>query len=445
MEQQQSLFQEVKRMLKHSVSLKLFVITVLMLLLLIPSEMIKSIIHERQNLQKQTISEVSGKWADPQTICGPILSIPMEFETIKEGETEIKTHYFHILPDELYMNGEIFPRPLERSIYEVLVYESKQNWTGEFQIQPKVFSTDVSTIKWEEAFLTIGVSDLRGIQNALSIQIADESTTIIPGSRISRIIPEGVTIPIQINPEELTIPFQFELELNGNESLNFIPLGKKTEIDITSNWKAPSFIGNFLPTYRDVQTSGFQAKWSVLEFNRNFPQYWLGNAYSQEIRQSSFGVSLDAGVGQYQKSYRSVKYAAMTIGLTFLVFFLIEMMQSIRIHPFQYILVGLALCLFYLLLVSLSEHMEFNIAYGISAISIILLTAFYTISMFKKGKLISLFTLTLSSLYTFLFITLQLSDFALLSGTIGLTLVLALTMYFTRKVNWYGIKESKQN
>lgn len=193
----------------------------------------------------------------------------------------------------------------------------------------------------------------------------------------------------------------------------------------------------FLPDSRNVTDKGFTANWNVLHLNRNYPQVWKSNMYS--IRDSEFGIVLLLPVDNYQKSYRSIRYAILFICFTFLVFFFIEVLNKIFIHPIQYILVGIALIVFYTLLLSLSEHVKYNFAFIISAVSTILLIAGYVKAILKSGKLTLLTSGILTILYTFIFVIIQLQDFALLIGSIGIFIILGLTMFFSRKIDWYDL------
>ena len=177
----------------------------------------------------------------------------------------------------------------------------------------------------------------------------------------------------------------------------------------------------------------------MLQLNRNFPQSWIDTGEAEKLQNAAFGVDLILPLDDYQKSMRSAKYAIMTIVLTFLIFFLVEILNGRKIHPFQYTLVGLALSLFYILLISISEHTNFNLAYAISTCAIVGMISLYSMSVFKMPKLSMLLVATLIGIYGFLFVTLQLADYALLMGSIGLTIILAITMYFTRNINWYKL------
>ncbi|HLF64486.1 MAG TPA: cell envelope integrity protein CreD [Saprospiraceae bacterium] len=426
----------------HSVTVKLVIVIILTLLLLIPSEMIKSIISERESLSQQTVQDVSSKWAERQLINGPILTIPLLYEQNFENTITYNTVYWHVLPQHLYINGNLEPQTLRRGIYEVAVYNSILDLKGSFILDEQVDKTNLSAIQYDKAFLTIGISDLRGIKDNIILKWRDQDLNVHPGSRIPHVIESGITIdlPDITDLKNMTTGFDLSIHLQGSQNLSFVPIGATTEVNLQSSWTSPSFNGNFLPDTREVTDAGFQASWKVLQLNRNFPQTWTGASNSYNLTSSAFGVDLILMLDDYQKSMRSIKYAIMTIALTFLIFFLVEILNKRRIHPFQYALVGLALCLFYVLLVSISEHSNFNLAYGMSFVAILLMISLYSIKIFKTLKLTLLLVLCLIGIYGFVYVTLQLTDYALLMGSIGLALILSLTMYFTRNIDWYKLK-----
>lgn len=209
-------------------------------------------------------------------------------------------------------------------------------------------------------------------------------------------------------------------------------------MNIKSKWQNPSFIGSFLPDEREINTDGFSANWKVLHLNRPYPQNFRGSV--QGIYESSFGVNLIVPVDEYQKSMRSAKYAVIFITLTFLIFFFVQILNGVKIHPIQYIIVGLALCVFYTLLIALSEHIAFKFSYLISSVSIIGLITLYAKSIFNNKKLTTLICLILATLYLFIYSIIQMEDYALLMGSVGLFIVLATIMYLSRKIDWYAIK-----
>lgn len=444
MNEEKTIAERINNWIKNSITLKLISITILILLLLIPSSMIKSIIEEREMLNNDAIEEVSAKWAENQLLTGPILTIPLEYESVLKDEKSKIIHYLHILPEDLTINGTLDPESLRRGIYEVVVYKSNLKVDGQFLINPKIDENNLIQIRWEDAFLTLGITDLRGIENDIILKWNDQKIKAQPGTRINNFIQSGVTFELPNLGDSLdkTIDFAFELKLQGSQNMTFVPVGNTTTVQLQSPWTAPSFNGNFLPRNREITETGFVCDWKVLQLNRNFPQSWTGNKYRDDMDQSAFGVDLLLPLDDYQKSMRSAKYAIMTIALTFLIFFLVEILNGRKIHPFQYTLVGLALCLFYVLLISISEHTNFNFAYGVSTVATVSMITMYSMSIFKSKSLTTLLVGTLFGIYSFLFVTLQLADYALLMGSIGLMLILAATMYFTRNINWYKLNTS---
>jgi len=453
-----SFFERVNNWLKGSITIRLITIGILILLLLIPVSMVENLIKEREARQGEAIFEVSSKWGEQQTIIGLVLTIPYKtyHKVYEEDEDEKKTDkfklvesidYAHFLPEELNINGNISPRVRYRGIYEVIVYNSKINLSGRFS-KPNFEDWEIekNNIVWEEAFISIGLSDLRSIQEAVSVKWNDKQYFFDSGVESNDVIQEGISsrIPIIYSDTNKDIAeFSLDLDINGSSSLNFTPLGKVTNANLKSKWKNPSFVGAFLPDSREINVDGFIATWKVLHLNRSYPQQFKGSI--QGIYESSFGVNLIVPVNEYQKSMRSAKYAVIFITLTFLIFFFVQILNGIKMHPIQFIIVGLALCVFYTLLIALSEHIAFVFSYFISSVAIVGLITFYANSIFKNKKLTILLCLILSMLYLFIFSIIQLEDYALLMGSIGLFLVLAVIMYLSRKIDWYAIKTNGNN
>ncbi len=438
-------FERLGRSIKASVTLKLLSIFILMLLLLIPLSFVESLIKERESLRQQTVTEVSSKWANSQEIYGPILTIPVQKRVQPEDGTNLFKDEIHILPSQLNIQGIVTPRKLKRGIYEVVVYDAEVSFSGNFDSIQKVLDqwSDYE-VALEEAFLTIHISDLRGIREKVTLQWNDLSKQVSPGSAIPVLIPSGITVKdLETIQPDASNAFAFDLQLQGSEHLGFVPLGKETTVKISSNWQDPSFSGAFLPVDRSVTEAGFEAEWKVLELNRNYPQFWLGNAHTEPLKTSAFGVDLLLPATDYQKAMRSAKYGLLAISLTFLTFFLVEIFNKRKLHPFQYILIGLALVLFYTLLVSISEHTTFNSAYLISSGIIIGMIALYAKAILQSVVQTLVLVIILCFTYAFVFVTLQLQDYALLIGSVGLTAILAFTMYITRKINWYALSSEK--
>ena len=265
-----------------------------------------------------------------------------------------------------------------------------------------------------------------------------ETISFNPGVSSNDVVGSGINALLSLDQNDSSsYNFSLNLDLKGSQLLYFTPVGKITDINLSSEWSNPSFNGAFLPDKREVSEKGFTANWNVLHLNRNYPQIWTSNRHS--ISNSSFGIDLLLPIDNYQKSYRSIRYAILFIGFTFLVFFFIEILNKVFIHPIQYILVGVALIVFYTLLLSISEHLKYNIAFIVSAIATLILIVGYVQAILKSGKLTILISGILTILYSFIFVIIQLQDYALLIGSIGIFIILGLVMYFSRKIDWYNL------
>ncbi len=456
--QQPSLFDRFNAWLRTSVLLKLIVIGILVLLLLIPANMLSSLIYEREATRNTATAEVSSKWGNQQCVGGPVLTLPYQenYQDAKGNKLQ-RTAFAHFLPEDLQIDGNIQPEKRYRGIYVVILYNSRLTMSGRFK-KPDVESLGLqpSDIQWNKAFLSLGITDLKGIKDTIQWQVNGQSLLVNPGIPSNDILASGVSAPLQINQD--SYEFKCELNLNGSTQLSFLPFGKKTTVSIRSPWESPSFVGNFLPDTRSITKDGFKATWQVLQYNRNFPQQGLGAFIGSEeasvfaentvtsVAQNtktdaSFGVKLLLPVDEYQKTIRSTKYNVMFILITFIAFFFVEILNKKRIHPIQYLLVGFAVCLFYLLLLSISEHLSFNWAYLIGCVVILSLVTFYVKHVFQNTKLTLLFSGILALLYGFFYSLLQLEDYSLLLGSAGLVLILGAVMYLTRHINWYKAYE----
>lgn len=436
--------------LKNNIYLKVGVIIFITLLLLIPTEMIKNLILERESTKNEAISEVSSKWAEAQTITGPFISIPY-YRYVKEVSKNDSTEkivqikeYIHILPSELKISGDINPEKRHRGIYDIVVYNSKLDIAGTFnKFDISALDIPAKNILFDKAEFVVGINDLRGIEEQVTLSWGSEEVFFNPGVSSNDVVTSGINAVLNINPSDSSsYNFKLSLDLKGSQLLYFTPVGKVTDINLASEWQNPSFNGAFLPDNREVTESGFKANWNVLHLNRNFPQMWVGSQHY--VSDSAFGIDLLVPVDNYQKSYRSIRYAILFIVFTFLVFFFIEVLNKVFIHPIQYILVGVALIVFYTLLLSLSEHMTYNLAFIVSALSTLLLITGYVKAILKSFKFALLISGILTVLYTFIFVIIQLQDYALLIGSIGIFIILGLVMYFSRKIDWYGINLSEK-
>lgn len=432
------------RKMDRSATIKLFTISFLILLLLIPASMVKSIIHERESRKANVIGEINHKWGHQQTIVGPVISIPyMLVHTGANHKRTTVTRYLHLLPDAVTIDTEIKPQVRYRGIYEAVLYNARVVIVGRFPKAPiKQMRIAPDNIIWSGATLSLGIADMRGIKERIKADLNGAALTMDPGITTTDVITSGVHAGIALDSEKAVNHFRVELNLNGSEQIHFAPVGKVTTVTARSKWKDPSFVGAFLPAERTIDANGFSALWRVLHLNRSYPQYWTEGDH--DLTASTFGVKLFRPVDIYQKSMRTAKYALMFIVLTFMAFFISEVIHKLRVHPVQYLLIGLAMIIFYTLLISISEHIGFGGAYLISAIAVMVLIGGYTNSILKNRPVTCTVSALLMVLFGFLYVLLQLEDYALVMGSIGLFTALAVTMHVTRHIDWYGIgKEGK--
>lgn len=421
----------------NSYSVKMIVVSGLAIFLLIPSFLIQDVIRERIALSEKVKKELYTQWGGKQVVAGPVLNVPY---TVSEpggnNQTEERHGVAHFLPQSLKTQAALHPETRQRGIYKVVVYEGKLNLKGLFAV-PDVNQLDIQNARynWEAAYFTIGVSDMRGIKNLPELVVNGKHYTVDPGVADTDLFQSGITVKAGTIDLKQPINFDIELALNGSEELSVEALGKITEVAMTSDWPQPSFTGGFLPENRTVTAGGFTADWRVTHLNRNFPQQWPDRKYSTS--DAKLGVELLLPVDHYQKSMRSVKYAILFIALTFIIFIFIEIKSKVRIHPFQYSLVAFALLLFYALLTSISEQLGFNLAYLISAVAVSMLISWYTFAILRNIRMTVWITLLQAGLYLFLFTILNLQDYALLAGSIGLFVILAMVMRGSQQIKWY--------
>ena len=404
--------------------------------------------------------EVSNKWAGAQVVTGPMIVLPY-WQT--DGDTTIKKirskHFAYFLPDELSVNANVMPQEKYRGIYKIMLYNSSVELSGSFKnIDLQKLNILPEDVIWNEAFVKFNLSDVKGLNQELVLTVNNQPLNLSPQSFEDRSGSNGLTANLLLTgPDNLkNISFASRFDLNGSEQLLFTPVGKSTSVTMESKWPHPSFTGDILPQTSQVKSSGFSATWKSMAHKRSFPQQWKDNAYilgyinrtefttrnidvvgtNNFITSAAFGADLFVPVNGYQKTMRSVKYAVLCILLTFSAFFLIETTNKRSVHPFQYGLIGLALVLFYILLLSFSEYIGFNFSYAIASIATIGLIGWFAKSILISGRLSGILAAVLVLMYTYVFTILQLQDYALLLGSIGLFITLAIIMYFSRKIQW---------
>lgn len=423
---------------KSKLLIKGLMIGVLVLLLLIPAFFVQDLIKEREQRQKEAVTEVSSKWAGRQNITGPVLVIPFDEKiTASNGTISHSRQLAYFLPDKLDMKSTVVPVKKYRGIYEVMLYAADISISGKFSPLPltkiKVNSAD---LLWNEAYICMGITDSRGLKEEIKMKWNDSLLSLAPQLINNAVFKEAFVSPVTLAETDIAngISFSGAIQVSGSEQLMYTPVGKETTVTMQSAWPDPSFTGSQLPVTSDIADSGFSAQWKSLSLTRSFPQQWRNDSYI--LSAASFGTDLFIPVNGYQKTMRSVKYAILCILLTFTAFFLIETTNKKSVHPVQYALIGFALILFYTLLLSFSEYVGFNTAYGIAALATVGLITWFVKGLLGSSKLSMLLSFVLVLLYSYVFTILQLQDYALLLGSVGLFLTLAVVMYFSRKIQW---------
>ena len=446
-----------------STVLKMILIGVLLLVFLIPLQMIRALIEERNMTRLEAEGEVIEKWGGEQTIAGPVVVVPyLKRVEVEDEKTEEYVELAYFLPDTLEITGTVDTDKRNRGIFEVTVYTADLQIVGTFS-EPDFNDWRIAErdIFWEDAALVVELPDMRGLQERVTLQW---DTRIIPfsasqgelglfGGEIRAPLERSALWQDRAAAGSVSTggeavaghTFSFELHLQGGRSLGFVPLGGETRVQLASSWPSPSFDGAFLPSERTVGEEGFSAEWTVLSLNRGYGQKWLrGQVDSYAFFDSVFKVELMIPVDTYMKSLRSVKYGILFVLLPFLIFFLFEVSGSRRVHPFQYLLVGLAVCLFYLLLVSVSEHISFDWTYLLASVVTTALITFYSSAVLAAWRRAWIMSLVLASGYLFLYAALKSEDYALLIGSLGLFVILAGVMLLTRRIDWYSVGRRKE-
>ncbi len=454
MEQQKPQNSKFGNWLRTSITARMLMIGFLILVLLIPLFFIQDLIRERSHRQTEAIEEINNQWGKEVLIYGPILKVPYKVykektvtdkktkKTFTETVSEIKTAYF--FPEELDINSNINPETKQRGIYTTAVYNSDIKISGVFK-KPDFSEIEVenNNILWNKAKLIVKSSNVKGVNTAnLKLYNKVHGLSSKYNASVKNYGYDNVALHtletknINLSPQ-INTPLTFNIDFNikGSEQIRFVPIGKTTKANIISNWKDANFFGEFLPYNSDkITENGFDAKWKVLDINRPFSQQHFHSL--PQLNEFAFGVNFMIPVDEYQKSERSSKYGFLVIGLTFLIFFLIQTLSKIHIHPFQYLMIGLALTMFYTLLISISEHSNFLKAYLIAGSAVIALITIYSKTILKTLKFPIFIGISLTALYTFIYVIIQLENYALLVGSIGLFLILAIVMFASRKIDW---------
>jgi len=433
--------------MRTSALARLIVMGALLVALLIPLNMVQSVVSERASRRGSVVDEIAATWGGVQTIGGPVLTVPFRYiENEAEGKSRVAQAFF--LPEAFDVKGTMEPQVLVRGLFKVVVYKARLALSGRFVRPDFTGIRPAAQPLWDDATLSVGVADPRGIAKRAVLKWNGGDVTLVPGVENSGLFSTGLRGAVGLVPSAAdagSLPFALDLEVNGSRELKLLPAGSETTVQLTSTWPHPSFIGTPLPAFRESSAAGFTGRWTVPYFGRGYPPRWtsIGSDVAQAKARadgSALGVGLLRPVDIYQQAERAVKYAALFIVMTFVVFFLWEIVRSRLLHPIQYLFVGFAMCVFYLLLVSISEHLGFDLAYASAAGATTLLIAGYSFHVLGGLMAGGIMGAGLITLYGFLYLLLRLEDYALLAGSVGLFAMLALLMFITRRVNWYDLR-----
>ena len=457
-------------MFKHPLFTKLVALAVITVLLLIGLGVIEDVVRDRLRYRSLTAQSVADSLAGPQTLMGPMIHSACveswDVETGKGDERRMveqrREFLLTAMPEQLKLTSGAAMEERARGLHKVNTFNLKAHITAQWgslaSLQPQSTMKN-SRMHCGAPIVMMAVGDARGIRTA-QLTLGEQALPLKPGTfhpTYSRGLHAALPESVRGKPDGLTATL--DLELVGTERISIVPLGGNTEVLMTSSWPHPSFNGRFLPSEREVKDDGFSAQWRLSSlattaqadiaggsricaggYDENAHEYAPGGTTPRDCA-DSFSVAFVDPVNPYTLSDRATKYGVLFIALTFVAVGLFELMKKLRVHPVQYLLVGSALCSFFLLLVSLSEHLPFGASYAIAATACVLLLAYYASHML--GSLARGIPLGagVALLYGLLYVLLQLEQTALAVGAIALFLVLTAVMVLTRKVNWYGLTQ----
>jgi len=435
--------------LGDTLTIRAIIVGVIALAMLIPLAMMQGVVHERNGLYRNVLQDISMTWGGQQLLQGPVLVVPfiekhISKETIKDkdGEERVKTKTTYIpkyaihLPKDLKIDVDLAEQHRKRGIYKSLVYAAELNLTGSFeQLDIQSMSNHIHRIEYEKAFLVLGLSDTRAINDVSSLNWNGTEVGYSPGTKLTEILSHGFHASLNgLNAQTERHHFSTKISVNGSQGFRFAPFGENTQVNMKSSWPHPSFQGSTLPTQYEITDSGFSSSWTIPHLARNYPQSWVLANQHYNLNEFVAGVDLFEPVFLYSKVTRAVKYGILFVGLTFLTFLIFELTTKVRLHYVQYGLIGVAMTIFYLVLLSIAEHTEFLTAYIVAALINIGLITAYTAAALKSTSRAGMIFVLLSALYLVLYSLLQLEDYALLMGTMLLLSVLIVLMYVTRNL-----------
>jgi inner membrane protein len=442
---------------------KVGMVAVLALLLQIPLGGIDSLVHERQARRDGVVADIARSAAEAQRLAGPMILVPYtQRSTQVTTRTDDSGHrqsvsrerfrkgWVALLPETLAVDGALGLQTKRRGIYRARLYSGTLELRGRFVIPAdhRIFA-DGPEYEWGRARLVIGVSDPRGLREAARVEWDGAPLAPLPGGvEEIPVLAHGIHAdlgPLSNAPDAGPAQhrFQIRLSLRGSQRIEMVPLGRVTRVALASDWPHPSFIGRLLPEPDTrIGDAGFAATWATTHYATNLAQaleVCLQHRRCDDYQRSAFGVAFIEPVDLYLTLERALKYGFLFVGLTFAAFFLFELLAGLAIHPIQYALVGIALAVFFLLLLSLSEHLAFALSYAIAAFACVGLIGFYLAFVLRGAMRGLLFGSALGALYALLYAILRMEDQALLMGSLLMFTLIAATMIGTRRVDWYRV------
>lgn len=440
--------------MQKALLIRVATIVFMIALLLVPLSMIRGVVSDRQQLQQQVESAVAGSFAGPQRLVGPLLVVPYtEREVVvttddqgKQSQRAVVHQRQRILvPEQLVYEGSADVETKYKGLYKALVYQTKGVWKARFEVAVNFgLDTNPSLLTFGTPYLAFGLSDVRGLRGTPKMTWGGNEIAVKNGTRIDA-LGDGMNAVVgDLNAREARqYDVTVSMEVAGMRSLAFAPIGTSTIVQLRAPWPHPNFGGRYLPQTKQINVDGFSARWEISQLaskNSDLLQRGLKDAASLEV----FDVSFIEPVNIYLQAERAVKYGVLFIALTFAAFFLFEILKDLRIHPLQYGLVGLALAVFFLLLISLSEHIRFIFAYLTASVSCVVLISYYLTHVLGGWQRGAAFGLKLSLLYSVLYGLLLSEDNALMMGSILLFAALAVMMVMTRRIDWYQLGSNKK-
>jgi inner membrane protein len=424
---------------------RILFLSLLILLMMIPLGMVEGVVQERSQRKQEVIAEVGEQWGPLQAISAPVLVIPYDMLEMrpKADGSEILTrmrHFATFLPATSVIDVTSKVEKRHKSIYEVLVYGAEITVDGQFEAPDfQRWNVPPEQIHWNEASLAILLPGARALQS-IDLRVDGRQLKVEAGLLPQHPRGQGLRADLHLTGAK-PLAFSMKFGLNGRDSVSVWPLGGQSEIKLSSDWPHPNFIGSPLPAKREISQQGFSGTWSINHLATGIPLSWRDGEFNLDTTSMNYvGVALTEPGDVHQQTDRIVKYGMLVVTLTFGTIFVIGLLKRDRVHLMQYLLIGAAIALFYLLLLSLAEQMPFGSAYLIASLVDIAIVAIYAGATIRR--LMGLLTgVILAALHGYMYVLLQMESYALLSGTVGLLIILVLTMVATRKVDWFAIGE----